>query len=136
MISRKEILDYTLSIDGAVFDKPFPDDFDTTVLRHSDTRKWFGAIIKAPKCKLGLSGDGEADILNLKCDPALSQGLRDTYQGIIPAWHMNKYHWISVILDSDVDITTLTGLINLSFSLTLGKVAQKKPQINSKLNEI
>ena len=125
MITRQEILDYISELDSATFDKPFTDDFDTTVLRHSDTKKWFGAIIKAPKCKLGLSGDGVTYILNLKCDPILSQGLKEAYRGIIPAWHMNKYHWISVVLDSDVDITTLIGLINLSFSLTLGKVVKR-----------
>ncbi len=128
MISRKEILSFVSTIENSACDKPFTDDFDTTVLRHTDTKKWFGAIIRAPKCKIGLAGDGETDIINLKCDPILSKGLRESYRGIIPAWHMNKYHWISVILDSDVDITILKELIMLSYSLTGGKNAHKTAQ--------
>ena len=125
MVTREEILNFIGTLENAAYDKPFTGDFDTTVIRHSETGKWFGIIIKAPKCKIGLSGEGETDIMNLKCDPTLSQGLKESYRGIIPAWHMNKCHWISVILDSDVDITTLQGLITLSYSLTERKAKQK-----------
>ncbi len=125
MITRQEILELVSSVEGATFDQPFNEDFDTTVLRHSDSKRWFGAIISAPKCKVGLVGDGKTDIINLKCDPTLSEGLKQSYRGIVPAWHMNKYHWISVILDSDVDINTLKELMYLSFSLTDSKNHQK-----------
>ncbi len=125
MITREKILNFVGTMEKAAYDKPFTDDFDTTILRHTDTKKWFGAIIKAPKSKIGLIGDGTADVINLKCDPTLSQGLKQSYRGIVDGWHMNKYHWISVILDSDVDIITLKELIMLSYSLTSGKNAHK-----------
>ena len=128
MVSREEILEFAEKLQNTTYDKPFNDDFDTTVLHHSNTKKWFGVILNAPKCKIGLLGNGNADILNLKCDPTLSQGLRETFKGIIPAWHMNKYHWISVVLDSDVDITTLKDLIMLSYSLTGGNIAHKSEE--------
>ena len=35
-------------------------------------------------------------IANLKTDPEESEVLRRIYPSIIPAWHMNKRHWISV----------------------------------------
>ena len=119
MISREDIIEFAFSL-GGVVDKPFTDDFDTTVLRHSDTSKWFGILLKAPCRKLdveGLKGE-QTDVINLKCDPALSFGLISRFNGIIPAYHMNKYHWISVILDSDVQFDELCSLISLSFSLT------------------
>ena len=40
--------------------------------------------------------------LDLKCDPVLSRLLRETYRGILPAYHMNKTHWITVRLHADV----------------------------------
>ena len=119
MISRDDIIKFAVAL-GGVVDKPFTEDFDTTVLRHSDTSKWFGILLKAPCGKLdvkGLKGE-QTDVINLKCDPALSFGLINRFNGIIPAYHMNKYHWISVVLDSDVPFEELKPLISLSFSLT------------------
>lgn len=120
MILRDEIIEFALSLDGAVADKPFNDDFDTTVLRHGDTSKWFGIILKAPCEKLDVKGlkGKNTDVINLKCDPSLSFGLQKKYNGIVPAYHMNKHYWISVILDSDVPFDELCSLISLSFSLT------------------
>lgn len=119
MISRDDIIEFAQQL-GGVVDKPFTDDFDTTVLRHGDTTKWFGILLKAPCRKLDVKGlEGEqTDVINLKCDPTLSFGLISRFNGIIPAYHMNKYHWISVVLDSDVPFDELKSLISLSFSLT------------------
>jgi predicted DNA-binding protein (MmcQ/YjbR family) len=121
MITREEILEYVSETPGTVYDKPFSDDFDTTVLRHKSTKKWFGILLKAPGSKVGVEGSEEVDVLNLKCDPTLGFGLKSEYRGIVPAYHMNKYHWISVILDSDVPFSVLKELIELSFSLTMSK---------------
>ena len=117
-MTRDDVLNFTKTLPDAVCDQPFNDDFMTTVLRHKVSRKWFGILLKAPKNRMGLKGEGEVEILNLKCDPVLAKGLFETYYGITPAYHMNKYHWISVILDSDVPFDEVKGLINLSFSLT------------------
>ena len=37
-------------------------------------------------------------LLNLKCDPYLSLGFRETYATVLPGWHMNKLHWVSLSL--------------------------------------
>ena len=121
LITREEILTFVDETPGTVYDKPFEDDFNTTVLRHYSTKKWFGILLKAPASKVGADGDGEVDVINLKCDPALSFGLKQEYKGIVPAYHMNKYHWISVVLDSDVPFSVLSELLKLSYELTLSK---------------
>lgn len=118
MFTRERVLELALALPGAVSDMPFEEDFDSTVLRHGDTGKWFGLLMKAPRGKVGLSGEGMADILNLKCDPLLSYGLRQAYPDILPAWHMNKQLWISVRLEGDVPEDVLRELINMSFELT------------------
>ena len=120
-MTREELTEYAAALDGAVLDKPFSEDFDTVVLRHGDTKKWFGILLKAPKCKVGLDGEGETEVLNLKCDPTLAHGLFETYRGIVPAYHMNKHHWISVLLDSDVPLIETQRLIDLSYELTIRK---------------
>lgn len=37
-------------------------------------------------------------LLNLKCDPYLSLAYRDKHPSVRPGWHMNKRHWISLVL--------------------------------------
>ncbi len=120
-MTREDVIGYAETLLDAVCDQPFNEDFFTTVLRHKVSKKWFGILLKAPKDRMGLKGEGEVDVLNLKCDPVLAKGLFESYKGIMPAYHMNKYHWISVILDSDVPLDEAKGLISLSFSLTSAK---------------
>ena len=121
MIEWKRVLEMALALPGTAADQPFEEDFDSTVLRHSDTGKWFGILLKAPRRRVGLDGEGTADILNLKCDPLLSYGLRQTWPDIIPAWHMNKHLWISVRLEGAVPEETLELLMRMSYDLTAKK---------------
>ena len=53
-----------------------------------------GWLWKSAVIKIGLTGEGEVDILNVKCDPILSGSLR-MQPGFFPAYHMNKEKWIS-----------------------------------------
>lgn len=87
------------------------------VLRHRSNRKWYAVVMDVPRERLGLSGEGCADIINVKCDPALIGSLR-TNEGYLPAYHMNKDSWISVLLDGSVPAEEICGLIDLSRRLT------------------
>lgn len=51
-------------------------------------------------CLIDLSG--EWDFYNIKADPEYAIELREQYTGITPGFHMNKKHWISVKMQSDV----------------------------------
>lgn len=118
MIARKRVLEMAMALPGATSDQPFDEDFDSTVLRHGVGGKWFGLVMKVPRGKVGLPGEGAAEVLNLKCDPLVSYGLRQTYPDILPAWHMNKQLWISVRLEGDVPEDVLKTLIQMSYDLT------------------
>ena len=130
MHTRERILEMALELPGAKSDKPFEEDFDSTVLRHGDTGKWFGILLKAPRNRVGLDGEGTAEVLNLKCDTMLSYGLRQEYPDILPAWHMNKQHWITVRLEGSVPEELLQTLLRMSYDLTAGKARGrgKKPR--------
>ena len=39
-------------------------------------------------------------------------------RGILPAYHMNKEHWITIVLDSPFPEEEIYNLINLSYDLT------------------
>jgi len=55
--------------------------------------------------------------VNLKCDPERSLLLRDQYDGITPAYHMNKKHWNSVALDGRVPASLIRELVDHSYHL-------------------
>lgn len=109
-MTRDELREHALTLCGASADNPF-EDGDTLVLRHTDTGKWFGLIMTL---------DGR-DIVNLKCEPLNAEFLRSIYTGVIPAYHMNKTHWNSVYLDSDVPDDEIKLMTDMSFELTMKK---------------
>ena len=124
-MQREEALAFALTLPYAVADKPFEEDFDTTVLRHGAGGKWFGLIMNIPKKRVGIEEDGMVDVLNLKIDPEESYVVREMFEGIIPAYHMNKRHWISVILNDTVPMEFCEILIQKSYDLTRKKIKKK-----------
>ena len=65
-------------------------------------------------------------IANLKTDPEESEVLRRIYPSIIPAWHMNKRHWISVGAGEGITERVLEELVEdaylrVMYSLPKGK---------------
>ncbi|MBQ7835617.1 MAG: MmcQ/YjbR family DNA-binding protein [Oscillospiraceae bacterium] len=110
----KELTEHALTLCGASADNPF-EDGSTVVLRHSDTGKWFGLIMKL----------NDKDIVNLKCEPLNAEFLRSIYEGVIPAYHMNKVHWNSVYLQSDVPDDEIKLMVDTSFELTMKKSKRK-----------
>lgn len=107
-MTREEYLEYCGTIAGAAQDRPFADDNDSVVVRHIDTLKWFGLVMIL---------DGK-DFVNLKCDPMEAEFLRSAYNGVIPAYHMNKVHWNTVFLDSDVPDAEIFRMTMNSYELT------------------
>ena len=105
---------------GTEADHPFSGDTDTAVLRHALSRKWYGLVMHVPYRRMGLDREGGTDVLNLKCSPILAGNLREQ-AGILPAYHMNKNSWISVLLDGTVPKKTVRMLLDVSFELTSGK---------------
>lgn len=89
------------------------------VFRHGSNRKWFAVIMEIPKEKLGLTGGGDIQVVNVKCDTRLIGSFRQE-QGIYPGYHMNKANWITVILDGTVPDDKLKFLIDMSYDLTKG----------------
>lgn len=90
------------------------------VFRHRSSRKLFAVIMQIPRGKLGLAGDGEIQVVNLKCDTRLIGSFREE-AGIYPAYHMSKAHWLTVALDSTVEENKLRFLLEMSYDLTKGK---------------
>ncbi len=107
-------------------DRPFGDDQSILIFRHNDNKKWFAAFMRIPKCKLEIKEEGNVDVVNLKCAQDIIDSMWQE-NGVYPAYHMNKKHWLSVALDGSADDKTVRFLTEISYDLTKSK-HKKAPQ--------
>ena len=121
---RDNILNFAKQKFKVSGDNPWIKYPEFVVLRHSDNRKWFGLLMNLPKHKLGLCGNDTVDVLNVKTDPVVIGGFINQ-DGIMPAYHMNKASWISILLDGTVPLHDIEFLLNVSFELTKNKKGEK-----------
>lgn len=122
-MTRQESLSYCANTYGTSPDYPFEDDFETAVLRHADNRKWYALAMKVPRRKFGQNSNEAIDVINMRL-PTEMFGSFDTADGVYPAYHMNKLHWISVLLP-DVPDNVVRFLVNVSFEATKAKPRKK-----------
>ena len=128
-MDRQEFEGYVKEEFGAMPEYLFEGSPDCAVYRHASNRKWFCIIMNVPKRKLGIDSQGSVDIVNLKCSQEIIGDIVKEH-GIFPAYHMNKNHWISVLLDGSVDGGTVRWLTKISFGLTEKRV-KTSPRKNS-----
>jgi predicted DNA-binding protein (MmcQ/YjbR family) len=123
-MTKQQFLSYCLDTYGTSPDYPFDEDFETAVLRHADNRKWYSIVMRVSRSKFGMDSDEVIDVVNLKL-PTEMFGSFGAADGVYPAYHMNKLHWISVLLpDAPDDVVQF--LTNVSFEATRAKPKRAK----------
>ena len=123
-MTKQQLLEYCLNTYGTSPDYPFDDLLETAVLRHADNRKWYAIVMRVSRRKFGFDNDEVIDVVNLKLPPEMF-GSFCTADGVYPAYHMNKLHWISVLLpDAPDDVVQF--LTNVSFEATRAKPKRAK----------
>ena len=110
MLTRKEAIDACLSLPGVYEDYPF-DDTNWSCMRHTDNKKIFALIFER---------EGRIWV-SVKNDPAWGDFWRGSFASIVPAYHMNKLHWSSIILDGSVDEDVIRRMISDSYDMTAPK---------------
>ena len=100
---------------GAEPDFPWLDTPDYCVFR-CPNEKWFALVMRIKYKQLGLTGDENVWVVNMKADQTEIQNLID-HKSIFPAWHMNKKHWITVLLTAVTDFEKLCELTQKSYEL-------------------
>ena len=128
-MTKQQFLKYCLNTYGTSPDYPFDEDFETAVLRHTDNRKWYAIVMRVSRHKLGFESDEVIDVVNLKL-PTEMFGSFGATDGVYPAYHMNKLHWISVLLpDAPNDVVQF--LVNVRFEATKSKTKLNKHKADS-----
>ena len=97
--------------------KKFP---DNAVVRRKDNKKWYAAILTVSRRKLGFDLDETVEILDLRISPEETESTVDNIK-YFPGYHMNKKHWITVILDATVPDKEIFSKIDSSYTLAAKK---------------
>ncbi|WP_239253937.1 MmcQ/YjbR family DNA-binding protein [Listeria ilorinensis] len=66
--------------------------------------------------------------VSVKCQPERIELLRTEYQAIIPGYHLNKKHWLTMVFDEHTDIEQEMEekLLQNSYQLIYDKLPRKK----------
>ena len=113
-MQKERIMQYIQDRFGAEAEHLWAKYPDYSVFRHPASKKWFGIVMDISRGKLGLEGDGAADILDIKCSPLMIGSLLSE-RGFLPAYHMNKDTWITILLDESVPDEKIYPLLELSY---------------------
>jgi len=102
-MDHKTVEEYILSMHNAWLDYPFGEGV---------------AVYKVGDKMFALIGEGKDPVqLSLKCDPQLSQLLREKYDEVMPGYHLNKKHWNTLVLAGQLQWPEVQDLIRHSYNL-------------------
>ena len=77
--------------------------------------KWFMLMqLDAPEPRIAV-----------KLPPETGTVLRDKYDGVKPAYHMNKQHWNDLYFDSDIPDDIICDLIKTAYDTVVSKLTKK-----------
>lgn len=115
MRTRAEVIALCIKLPEVYEDYPFRDN-NWTLMRHKKNKKAFAWIYER-----------EGNIwVNVKCNPEWRDFFRDAYASVMPAYHQNKEHWNSIILDGTIPQRDVERMIEESYDLTKPKAKKNK----------
>ena len=125
-MDRQTVFDYIKRKYGTEPEYPWRKNPDHAVFRHKDNGKWFALEAGISGDKVGAPDAEYVDVINLKVADRFFRDMIIREEGIMPAFHMNKLHWISVRLDGTVSEKRVFDLIDMSFLATASAKKKEK----------
>ena len=125
-MDRQTVFDYIRKKYKTLPEYPWRRYDENAVFRHADNKKWFALVMGLQADKIGGRGDAWIDVVNLKIDDMFFRDMILQEEGILPAYHMNKMHWITVLLDGTVPEERVYELIDMSFMATASAKKREK----------
>src|SRR5487761_1320086 len=117
-MNYKTVEEYILSFPNTWLDYPFGEEIAVYKVGPNpdiDNESKMFALIRVNKSPIQLS---------LKCDPLLSQVLRDKYEEVLPGYNLNKKHWNTLILSGQLRWEDVQDLIRHSYDLVSQSISK------------
>jgi predicted DNA-binding protein (MmcQ/YjbR family) len=112
-VTPDELRDWCLSMPGAIEDFPFAPGV---------------SVFKVGGKMFALSMLGADPLtVSVKCDPVLAESLRNSYRSIVPGYHLNKRHWLTITLNDDAADGMVRDLVQDSYDLVRPKRSRRQP---------
>ena len=70
--------------------------------------------------------DDEPLSVGVKCEPALAEHLRVTYDAVTPGYHLNKRHWNTVVIDGSLSDRLIKDMIEDSYDLVVSSLPRAR----------
>jgi predicted DNA-binding protein (MmcQ/YjbR family) len=71
--------------------------------------------------------------INLKADPEQVVALQEQFSAVLPGYHMNKKHWISVMMDGTIKDSLICQWIDDSYNLVSASLPKKDKEMLKQL---
>ncbi len=68
--------------------------------------------------------DREPLAISVKCEPELGEQLRATYPSIVPGYHLDKRHWLTVTADGSTPDGLVVDLVEESHELVVASLTR------------
>lgn len=89
---------------------------DCAVWRRKDNRKWYAAILTIRYEKLGIEREGTVEIIDMRMEPTELEKAVDN-KAYFRGYHMNKKHWVTMLLDGSAPYDELVRRLDESYEL-------------------
>lgn len=116
-MTREQLFEYVKNEYGTDPDYPWDKDFESAVLRHRNTKKWYALVMYVRADKLGYDSLDFLSVITLKAEMLLIDTLV-LREGFHRAYHMNKTQWMTIELESGVSEENIKDLLDKSYELT------------------
>lgn len=116
---RKIVFDFVRAELNTKLETPWAKHPEFYLMKTANRQKWYGLMMRISYQLLDSQQPGIVDVLNLKAPPLQIVDLID-HQTFYPAYHMNKKHWVSVVVDEKINLEQLQALIRQSYQLVEG----------------
>lgn len=111
-----KILDYAKEKYASPAEYLWPKFPRNAICRRQDNQKWYFALLSVQGTKIGLDTDEIVELIDLRAPVAEVPDLLKQ-KNIYPAYHMNKKHWITIILDGSMPLKEIYEFIDKSYLL-------------------
>ena len=113
---KLRLMEYCERKFGTEPEAPWEDSPDAYTFKTAKRNKWYALFMTIPYKSLGLVAKGALDVVNIKLPPEKVLDLIDRVH-FYPAYHMNKKHWITIVLNKEVDEPLVQQLLEESYGL-------------------